>query len=101
MLRATGNSARRLRAELTAHPAALWARFDGDLRKAEIMGEPSVRKPALSFIFVTLLLSVVGFGLLIPVLPKLVRDFQGGDFSAGSHAYGWLVSIYAVMQFIG
>ena len=59
------------------------------------------RKPALGFIFVTVVLSVLGFGLLIPVLPELVKQFRGSDVSAGSHAYGWLVSSYAFMQFFG
>lgn len=62
---------------------------------------PVGRKPALGFIFVTVVLTVLGFGLLIPVLPELVREFRGGDVSAGSHSYGWLVSIYALMQFAG
>ncbi len=62
---------------------------------------PAGRQPALGFIFVTVVLTVLGFGLLIPVLPELVKEFRGGDVSAGSHSYGWLVSIYALMQFIG
>ncbi len=61
----------------------------------------SPRKPAVGFIFVTLVLAIVGFGLLIPVLPKLIVQFRGGDLASGSHAYGWIVSIYALMQFIG
>ncbi len=65
------------------------------------MSNPAARKPATSFIFVTLVLSVVGFGLLIPVLPSLVKEFNGGDLSAGSHAYGWIISTYALMQFVG
>jgi len=59
------------------------------------------RKPAISFIFVTLALAIVGFGLLIPVLPKLIVQFEGGNLSSGSHVYGWLISIYALMQFVG
>jgi DHA1 family tetracycline resistance protein-like MFS transporter len=65
------------------------------------MSKTSARKPAVGFIFVTLVLSVVGFGLLIPVLPSLVKEFRGGDVSAGSHAYGWIISTYALMQFFG
>jgi len=64
------------------------------------MPDSAARKPALNFVFVTLLLAVTGFGLLIPVLPKLVVRFQGNDVSAGAHAYGWLVSIFSLMQFI-
>jgi DHA1 family tetracycline resistance protein-like MFS transporter len=62
---------------------------------------PTRRAPAVGFIFVTLVLSIVGFGLLIPVLPKLIVEFQGGDITAGSHTYGWLVGVYALMQFVG
>ena len=65
------------------------------------MNSPSPRKPAVGFIFVTLVLAIVGFGLLIPVLPKLITRFQGGDIAEGSHAYGWIISIYALLQFIG
>src|SRR6478736_9196254 len=61
----------------------------------------SSRKPAVAFIFVNLALAIMGFGLLIPVLQKLIVEFQGGDLTDGSHAYGWIVSIYALMQFIG
>src|SRR5258708_4813788 len=59
------------------------------------------RKPALGFIFVTVVLAVLGFGLLIPVLPGLVTQFRGNDVSAGSHSYVVLVSVYAFMQFFG
>ena len=52
-------------------------------------------------VFVTVVLAVLGFGLLIPVLPELVKQFQGGSVVEGSHSYGWLVSSYALMQFIG
>lgn len=65
------------------------------------MSSAPARQPAVGFIFVTLVLAVVGFGLLIPVLPALVKEFQGGDVSAGSHAYGWIISTYALMQFVG
>jgi DHA1 family tetracycline resistance protein-like MFS transporter len=59
------------------------------------------RKPATGFIFVTLVLAIIGFGLLIPVLPKLIVQFRGGDIASGSYAYGWVISVYALMQFVG
>ena len=61
----------------------------------------SPRQPAVGFIFVTMVLSVLGFGLLIPVLPALVKEFKGGDVALGSHSYGLLVCVYALLQFIG
>ncbi len=65
------------------------------------MNHPGARAPAVGFVLVTLTLAIMGMGLLIPVLPKLVVELRGGEFSDGAHAYGWLVSIYALMQFIG
>jgi DHA1 family tetracycline resistance protein-like MFS transporter len=59
------------------------------------------REPAVVFIFVTLVLSIMGFGLLIPVLPKLVVEFRGGDPTSGAHTYGVIFVIFSVMQFIG
>jgi DHA1 family tetracycline resistance protein-like MFS transporter len=58
------------------------------------------RAPALSFIFVTLVIAIVGMGLLIPVLPKLVVEFNHGDVASGSSSYGWLISIFSLMQFV-
>ena len=58
------------------------------------------RKPALGFIFVTLVLLVLGFGILIPVLPGLVTQFNGGNVAQGSDSYGLLVGVFAAMQFI-
>jgi MFS transporter, DHA1 family, tetracycline resistance protein len=57
-------------------------------------------KPALWFIFITLALDVLGFGLVIPVLPGLVRQFKGGDTTAAAYTVGWLATIYGMMQFL-
>ncbi|MEO6874321.1 MAG: TCR/Tet family MFS transporter [Opitutaceae bacterium] len=65
------------------------------------MSNAPERKPAVSFIFVTVMLSVVGFGLLIPVLPKLIVQLNGEGTASGSYIYGWLISIYALLQFVG
>ncbi|MBN8643699.1 MAG: TCR/Tet family MFS transporter [Planctomycetes bacterium] len=58
-------------------------------------------KPAVRFIFVTLLLDVLGFGLLIPVGPRLVQELQGEGASPETAAvpYGLLAVTFAVMQF--
>lgn len=61
----------------------------------------SPSRPAVGFIFVTMVLSVLGFGLLIPVLPELVKEFNAGDSSRTAHAYGALVGAFALLQFIG
>ena len=57
------------------------------------------REPALGFIFVTLFLDILGLGLIIPVLPKLIESFTGNNIQEASTTYGILGSIYALMQF--
>jgi DHA1 family tetracycline resistance protein-like MFS transporter len=64
------------------------------------MDAPVARKPALGFIFVTLVLLMVGVGIIIPVLPGLITQFKGGDVAEGSGSYGWLVGVFAAMQFV-
>lgn len=60
----------------------------------------SQHKPAVRFIFFTLLLDVLGFGLLIPVAPKLIERLQGEGTAAASTTYGLLIAVYAGMQFL-
>jgi DHA1 family tetracycline resistance protein-like MFS transporter len=60
----------------------------------------TARKPALSFIFVTLLIDVIGFGIIIPVIPKLIMELTGGGMSDASVYGGWLMFAFAAMQFI-
>lgn len=58
------------------------------------------RKPALVFVFITLFLDVLGIGLVVPILPKLVESLAGGGVDRASYFYGWLVGLYALMQFL-
>lgn len=58
------------------------------------------RTPALGFIFITLLLDVIGFGLIIPVLPGLLEEMTGGDLSTAAKWGGLLMFTYAGMQFL-
>jgi DHA1 family tetracycline resistance protein-like MFS transporter len=58
------------------------------------------RSAALGFIFVTVLIDVIGFGIIIPVLPSLIQHLTGGDLSMASKYGGWLMFTYAFMQFL-
>ena len=60
----------------------------------------SRRQPAIVFIFITLFLDIFGIGVIVPVLPPLVKQLSGGDVQSAAHAIGWLGSLYALMQFI-
>jgi DHA1 family tetracycline resistance protein-like MFS transporter len=57
------------------------------------------RSAALSFIFVTILIDVIGFGIIIPVMPKLIEHLTGGGLSEASQYGGWLLFAFAVTQF--
>lgn len=57
-------------------------------------------KAAIRFIFITLLIDVTGFGLIIPVFPKLIEQLIQGDISEASKYGGWLTFAYAFMQFL-
>ena len=57
-------------------------------------------RASLSFILITLLLNTLGIGVVIPVLPRIVSTFMGGDIAASSRYYGSFVAVYAAMQFL-
>ena len=61
---------------------------------------PPSKKAALGFIFITLLLDVIGFGIIIPVMPVLIEELIHGDLSAASRWGGWLTFAFAFMQFL-
>jgi len=63
--------------------------------------EPGTKtRHALAFIAVTLLLDTIGFGLIIPVYPRLLVDLTGAGLSRAAVYGGWLGFVYAGMQFV-
>ncbi len=62
--------------------------------------QPSSRPAAVIFIFVTVVLDVLALGIIIPVLPKLVESFLGGDTAHAAEMFGLFGTVWALMQFI-
>ncbi|MEO7424093.1 MAG: TCR/Tet family MFS transporter [Fibrobacteria bacterium] len=62
------------------------------------MAKP-IRKAALAFIFITVLLDMLALGITIPVLPKLILGFKGGNSSQAAAVFGVFGTIFAAMQF--
>jgi MFS transporter, DHA1 family, tetracycline resistance protein len=58
------------------------------------------RRAAFAFVFVTVLLDMLAIGIIVPVLPKLVVDFVGGDAAEGARVYGLFGTAWALMQFV-
>lgn len=54
---------------------------------------------ALTFIFVTVLIDTIGFGIVIPVFPELIVELTGKAVNEAARIGGWLAFAYAVTQF--
>jgi DHA1 family tetracycline resistance protein-like MFS transporter len=60
---------------------------------------PAPRRAALAFVYVTVLLDMLAFGLAIPVLAFLYRDLAGGDTTRAAEVSGFYGLAFALMQF--
>jgi MFS transporter, DHA1 family, tetracycline resistance protein len=60
----------------------------------------SARTPAISFIFITILIDCIGFGVIIPVMPSLITELTGVVNSEASRLGGYLLFAFAAMQFL-
>ncbi len=70
------------------------------------MSQPTTSRFALAFIFMTMLVDTIGLGIVIPVTPKLIAELIGQNAYA-QHAMsnaawygGWLMTVFAGMQFL-
>jgi MFS transporter, DHA1 family, tetracycline resistance protein len=72
------------------------------LRLARLQGVPlmAARRAALAFIFVTVVMDVLALGIVIPVLPKLVVQFEGGDTASAADVFGLFMTTWGLMQFV-
>jgi DHA1 family tetracycline resistance protein-like MFS transporter len=57
-------------------------------------------RAAFAFIFVTVALDMLALGIVLPVLPRLVTEFLGGDAGGGAAMYGVFGTVWASMQFV-
>ena len=58
-----------------------------------------MRKATLTFIFILVALDVLALGIIIPVLPKLVESFMGGDTARAAEVFGLFGTAWSLMQF--
>jgi DHA1 family tetracycline resistance protein-like MFS transporter len=58
------------------------------------------RKAALGFIFLTLVIDVTGMGIIIPVIPSLIKELLHGSLSEAAIYGGLLTFSFATMQFL-
>lgn len=58
------------------------------------------RQAAIGFIFVTLLIDVMGWGLIIPVMADLIAELKGIPVNEASTYGAFLLSVFAITQFL-
>lgn len=58
------------------------------------------RSAAIGFIFATILLDVIGIGLIIPVIPTLIEELLHSNISEAARFGGYLTATYSIMQFL-
>lgn len=58
------------------------------------------QRTKLAVLFATLVIYVFGIGVMLPVIPLLVKELSGGAVGRAATLYGALLSLYALMQFV-
>ena len=58
------------------------------------------QRASIAVLFVTLVIYVFGIGVMLPVIPLLVKELSGGAVGRAATLYGALLSLYALMQFL-
>lgn len=61
---------------------------------------PVRNRNTLIFVLAVVCLDTVGFGIIYPVIPQLVRDLTGAGIDKAASYGGWLTFAYALMQFL-
>ncbi|MBR0827934.1 TCR/Tet family MFS transporter [Bradyrhizobium manausense] len=74
--------------------------MNGDAGQAIAVDAPPIKRGAVAFIFVTILLDMLALGVIMPILPKLVESFVGNDTAQAARIFGVFGTAWALMQFV-
>jgi MFS transporter, DHA1 family, tetracycline resistance protein len=61
---------------------------------------PTVSRHAVTFVLITVFLDMVGFGLIMPVLPRLIEDVGEVDIARAAVIGGWMFAAFSLAQFV-
>ncbi len=59
-----------------------------------------LRQASLAVIVATVLIDMVGIGIVFPIMPKLIETMLGGRVSEASTFYGLIIGVYYLMNFL-
>ena len=71
-----------------------------NLKKDAMTPAPPRRQAAMAFILLTLFIDILGIGIVIPVLPELIKSFVGGETTVAAWYVGLIGGMYSLMQFL-
>ncbi len=63
-------------------------------------GSAVSRDQALAFVLITIFIDTVGIGIIIPVMPTLLLELVGGSLGTVAVYGGWLMFLFAALQFL-
>lgn len=61
---------------------------------------PAPAQHAVRFIMFTILIDTIGFGMIAPVMPELIRELTGEGFAEAARYGGSLMFLFAAVQFV-
>jgi DHA1 family tetracycline resistance protein-like MFS transporter len=70
------------------------------LSGSELAATPKGRQAGFAFIFALALMNSISFGIMIPILPNLIREMTGGDTAAAADWNVLFATTWGVMQFV-
>lgn len=62
--------------------------------------DPASQKRARRFVLVTVFIYAAGFGIVMPVLPDLIRELTGATLSEATKLGAWIGAAYGILQFL-
>lgn len=74
--------------------------MSNDAGEATARSAAPVRRGAVAFIFVTILLDMLALGVIMPILPKLIESFVDNDTAHAARIFGLFGTAWALMQFV-
>jgi DHA1 family tetracycline resistance protein-like MFS transporter len=60
----------------------------------------SAERRALAIVLSALLIDMIGFGIVMPVMPDLIVGLTGRSLGEAARLSGWLMGVFAAMQFL-
>ena len=67
---------------------------------SDLPGRPKASGHAILFVLITVFLDMVGFGMIMPVLPKLIEDVGHVDLAGATIIGGWMFAAFSIAQFL-